>query len=194
MRAALVLGHREGGDRDDRDVGRQDARRAAAAASRAVDAGQLQVHQHQVGRQLGGHADALLAGGGRHHVVAGVLEHVAHQLEVERVVLDHEDPRARSRGSSGRRGHADPGTRRASSRSSRLTGLSRYAAAPSASPRARSSTTVTTTTGMSRGAGSALQLGSTSQPSMPGSRMSRTTAAGAQPRVEPQRLGAVAAR
>ena len=38
----------------------------------------------------------------------------------------------------------------AASRSSRLTGFTRYAAAPSAAPRARSSTIETTTTGMSR--------------------------------------------
>ena len=64
------------------------------------------------------------------------------------------------------------------SSSSRLTGLTRYAAGPSAAPRARSSTIDTTITGMSRVSGSAFSAFSTAQPSMPGSRMSSSTASG----------------
>ena len=66
----------------------------------------------------------------------------------------------------------------ADNRSSRRTGLTRYAAAPSATPRARSSTIDTTITGMSRVSGSAFSAFSTAQPSMPGSRMSSSTASG----------------
>ena len=69
-------------------------------------------------------------------------------------------------------GAGDPGRNAtvvsAALRSSRLIGFTRYAAAPSATPRARSSTIETTMIGMSRVAGSALRASSTAQPSIPG--------------------------
>ena len=48
----------------------------------SVDARQLQVHQHQVGRLLAASGDALLAGPGGQHLEALVLQHIPHQLEV----------------------------------------------------------------------------------------------------------------
>ena len=101
------------------------------------------------------------------HLVAGELEHVPDQLQVLGVVLDDEDRVRRScarpcdrcssvRGVPVRAIRQNATVVSAASRSSRLTGFTRYAAAPSAAPRARSSTIETTMTGMSRVSGSAL--------------------------------------
>ena len=123
-------------DRDHRDLAVDGPCAEPAHGLEPVDAGQLEVHQHQVGRVLGGHQESFLARGRRHDVVPRRPEHVADELEVERVVLDHEDPRGRSwRPRIARlRGAPTPTRARAASRSSRLTGLSRYSAAPRASP------------------------------------------------------------
>src|SRR5207342_2075721 len=57
----------------------------------AVDPRELQVHQDEVGSELGREPDAVLARGRLDHLVAGIGQHVANQLEVLGVVLDHED-------------------------------------------------------------------------------------------------------
>ena len=59
-----------------------------------------------------------------------------------------------------------------------MTGLTRYAAAPSSTPADGSSTIDTTITGISAVSGSSFIAFSTAQPSMPGSRMSSSTASG----------------
>jgi len=75
-------------ERDDRD-----ARGFRIAANLlegldAVDARQLDVHQHQVGHVLLGELDAFLAGDGFQGLVALVLQHVARELHVLVVVFD----------------------------------------------------------------------------------------------------------
>ena len=136
QRPRPVLGHRERRHRDDGTAG---VVRGADPAQRLrpVDAGQLEVHQHQVGALLGGEPDAVLPGGRLDDAVARRAEHVADQLEVEGVVLDHEDrrpvrrcrvtgPPRRGRPPTGRgRESETPAVRRAASRLSRRTGLVR---------------------------------------------------------------------
>ena len=125
----------------------------------SVDAGELEVHQHQIRRILLGDAQTLLPGLGLDDVVAGELEDVANQLEVQRIVLDDEDPARRHDDSESWSGCQAPTLRSASTSSSRRTGLSRYASAPRARPRDRSSTTEAMTTGMPAVAGVRLELG-----------------------------------
>src|SRR4029079_6690280 len=145
---------------------------------------QLEVHQDQVRRTLDGHRDTLLCRTGCDHVEPGELQHVPHQLQVLLVVLHHEN-RLCAHGASvlvwcwstTPAGRA-PTRRRAAITSSRPTGLTRNSSAPSAKAWARSSRIVTTTTGEDAVAGSDLSASRTPQPSMPGSRMSNTTAAG----------------
>ena len=88
-------------------------------------------------------------------------------------MLRSELPRRRRR----RAAPPEPGPS-AAIRSSRLTGFTRYSAAPSDRPLTRSSSTDTTTTGMADVSGSALIARSTSHPSMRGRRTSRMTATG----------------
>src|SRR5262245_11152660 len=58
----------------------------------AVDIGQLNVHEHKLWPMLGSQLDRPAAGRGFEDVVSRSLEHVADELHVLRVVLDHEDP------------------------------------------------------------------------------------------------------
>src|ERR1700694_1457405 len=115
-------------------------------------------------------------------VVPSDLENVAYQFEVQRIVLDDEDPARRHDDSEELNPGYDPTrahTRRsASTSSSRRIVLRRYTSAPRARPWDRSSTTEAMTTGIAAVAGSALSSASTCQPSSRGSRMSSTTAAG----------------
>jgi len=68
-----------------------------------VHIGQLEVQQRQVGQLLARDPDALGAGVGDQHLVAGPLEDACRQVCQFRVVLDHKDPRPR-------RPHAAEGT------------------------------------------------------------------------------------
>ena len=88
---AAIGRHHRGGERDDRDA--RASRIGAQLPQRldAVDAGQLDVHQHEVGLLLDRQAHALLAGHGLERVVALGLQHVARELHVLLVVLDDQD-------------------------------------------------------------------------------------------------------
>src|SRR3954471_1914898 len=149
----------------------------------SVDARELQIHQDEVGALLVRQPHAVLPRRRLDHLIAGVGQYVPHQLQVLRVVLDHQDAVVAHRHlASGPvpvcAATGTPTAASAVSSSSRRTGLTRYAAAPNAAPRALSSTIDTTITGMSRVVSSALSAFSTAQPSMPGSRMSSRTASG----------------
>ncbi len=135
--------------------------------------------------------DAVLAGGGLDDPVARVLEHVPDQLEVEGVVLDHEDRAGRSRETLGRRRsrHGPQHQARAPERgqqalaADRLGEVGRRAQRAGRAPARRRSRP--RTTGTSAVAGSAFSSRSTSQPSILGSRMSSTTTAGTMRRPGP---------
>src|SRR5688572_19381035 len=146
-----------------------------------VDPRQLHVHEDEVGVHSGRDRHPLLPGHRLDHIEAGVLEDGANELAVAVVVLDHQDPAGRHRATPA----VTPARASASIRASRLTGLTRYPAAPDASPRGRSSTTLTTTTGIAAVAGSAARRDITSHPSRPGRRMSSTTASGERRRTRP---------
>ena len=77
-----------------RDDGHVWAERALAQPAQrlgSVDTRELEVHQHQIRGILVGDAQALLSGLSFEDVIARYLEHIANQLEIQRVVLDHED-------------------------------------------------------------------------------------------------------
>ncbi len=85
------MGHGRGGHGDHRD---RPGRRVGAELSErrdAVHARELDVHQHQIRDSRLGQAHPVLAGPGFDRLVALVLEHVAHQLQVLLVVLDDQD-------------------------------------------------------------------------------------------------------
>src|SRR5215217_2159481 len=88
-----VGGHRERRDRYDRQLPTPRMGPDPAHRLRPVDAWQLEVHEHEVEAAAGRHVDAFLPRGGDHHGEAGVLQHGADQLEVQRVALDDEDGR-----------------------------------------------------------------------------------------------------
>ena len=58
----------------------------------AVDAGKLEVHEHEIRTALGSERNALLAGGRLDHVEPGIAQDIADELEVQLVVLDDQDP------------------------------------------------------------------------------------------------------
>ena len=102
--AVLVARERIGSHRDDRRAPRRDEapariRAAAQAAQRldAVHARHLDVHQHQVEAALAELAQALHRRAGHPHRAAQALQHLAHDLLIDRVVLDHQHLRAELR-------------------------------------------------------------------------------------------------
>ena len=92
-RSVVVLGHRERRDGDDRHVAARPSARIRRSASDPSMPGSWRSISTRSGRSSAASADPLLPGGGLDDAVPGVPQHVAHQLEVERVVLDHEDRR-----------------------------------------------------------------------------------------------------
>src|SRR3954447_6279186 len=87
----LVAAERVGGDDHDRDwaqvrIGLDLARRLVA-----VQLGQLDVHQDQVGAVASGEADTLGAGDRLDQLVAGAGQQVAQDAPVVLLVLDHQD-------------------------------------------------------------------------------------------------------
>src|SRR5215211_3500043 len=167
---AIVL-HRERGDGDDGSGGGRGALPQLLEGLHAVDTGELEVQQHQIGRARTGEGEALLGGACLGRPESVELQYIADELQVPFIVLDDEDQLV---------GHAASASQRtrASRTISRDTGLTRYSVAPRASPLARSSRIDTTITGMGAVTGSAFRDSRTCQPSSPGSRMSRTTVAG----------------
>src|SRR3982750_984019 len=85
-----VVVHREGGDSNHRNLAV--VRLADLAESLGpVDAWKLQIHQDEVRGPLVRQPDTVLTRGGLDHLVAGMGQHIAHQFQVLRVVLDHQD-------------------------------------------------------------------------------------------------------
>src|SRR6185503_9508323 len=99
--------------------------------------------------------DSFLAGPRGEHVEAVEFEHVFDQLEIERVVLDDEDARTHQAFRSTFWLGSTRARRKASSNSSRPTGLVRYSTAPAARPRVFSSRIDMTITGSAWVCGSA---------------------------------------
>jgi hypothetical protein len=179
-----LRGHHDDGQLDWRVGDTQRAQQLDAAHGRHLD-----VEQDQIDALLSQEVERLGARRGNLDEVPLAPEASGEQVAVVLFVVDHEQSgaehhaaprRADSRGGSPAGGGLDstaPGWRRhnrsiASRRRSALTGLDSTPAAPSATACARSSTTLTMTTGMAATAGFALRARSTSHPSPSGSRMS----------------------
>src|SRR5438445_6101245 len=86
-----VVGHHRRGDGHHRDRARRRIGAELAQGLDTVDARQLDVHQHQGWVALSREPHAVLTRARLDRLVALVLEHVAHQLEVLVVVLDDQD-------------------------------------------------------------------------------------------------------
>src|SRR6516164_2861926 len=62
-----------------------------AKSLHAIDTGQLDIHENEIGRIADRQGDGLLGRPGRTYVVACVLKHVAQQLEIPFVILYDKD-------------------------------------------------------------------------------------------------------
>ena len=90
-RALAVSRHRVRGQRDHRHAGGRGRGLQPARRLPAVDHGQAQVEQDQVGRLALRHQDRLHAVGGEQHLVALALQPPRQHVAVELVVLDKQD-------------------------------------------------------------------------------------------------------
>src|SRR5215475_456911 len=176
-----VLLHRLSRYRDHGYVRRPRVLTQPAKGLHAVHAGQLEIHQHEIGWLLDRQGDAVLGRPGHPHVVARILKHVPQQLEIPLVVLHDQDYV----------GHPDSeagdwrlvlAQRRSPARPDRLNSVLRATYVIRPCSRSLSCLVmdldVRMTTGTDFVSGSARRASTTSKPSMPGMRRSSRTAEG----------------
>src|SRR5207253_3109859 len=104
-RLLVVTLHRVRGDRDDGNAGQARVGADQARGFEPIQTGELQIHENQRGSLERGDRHAGRSVGGFEHFVAFGRQDVSHQLQVHRVILDHEDSRcaAHLTGSAGSR-------------------------------------------------------------------------------------------
>src|SRR5262249_2500972 len=181
-----VLLHRLGRHRDHGYARGPRARPQLAKCLHAIDAGQLEIHENEIGRLFGRQGDAVLARPGHPHVVARVLKHVPQQLEIPLVVLHDQD----------HVGHPDSeagdwrlvlAQRSSPARPDRSNSVLRATYVIRPCSRSLScwviDLDVRMTTGTAFGSGSARRASTTSKPSMPGMSRSSRTAEGCRSRI-----------